>query len=337
MLKKIFDELAGLTTEQRNPRSMNLDAMTTREILEAMNAEDRTVPEVVARAIPQIEQAVNLISAAFQAGGRLIYVGAGTSGRLGVIDAAECPPTFGSQPWQVQGYIAGGHDALVRAVEGAEDSFEQAAHDLDVCALNEEDVVVGISASRRTPYVLGALSYAGEHQAKRILLICNTPAEKSEIRNPNQTPPNPPAGGGAEIAEVVISVPVGPELLTGSTRLKAGTATKLVLNMLSTAAMVSAGKCYENLMVDLRMGSLKLRARARKIFIELTGCDYDWADTVLNDADNELKTALVMHFKGVTAEHARELLDESQGRVRDVIEENRKSKSENPKSESENS
>ena len=304
MLKKIFDELAGLATEQRNPRTMNLDAMTTREILEAMNAEDRSVPEVVARALPEIEQAVDLITAAFQAGGRLIYVGAGTSGRLGVLDAAECPPTFGSDPWLVQGYIAGGPDALIKAVEGAEDSFEQAALDLDVCALNEEDAVVGITASRRTPYVLGALSYAGEHKAKRILLICNEPFPESTT-----------------FAEVVISLPVGPEVLTGSTRLKAGTATKLVLNMLSTAAMVRSGKCYENLMIDLRMGSMKLRARARKIFMELTGCDYDWADELLNSADGELKTALVMHFKGVTAEHAREMLEECGGSVRRVKEE----------------
>jgi N-acetylmuramic acid 6-phosphate etherase len=308
LLKKIFDELAGLTTEQRNSRSMKLDAMTTREILATMNAEDRTVPEVVAQALPQIEQAVELITASFQRGGRLIYVGAGTSGRLGVLDAAECPPTFGSEPWQVQGFIAGGQNALVRAVEGAEDSFEQAAHDLEICALNEADVVVGITASRRTPYVLGALSYAGERGAKRVFIICNTP---SDI----------PVNGGDKIADVIISIPVGPELLTGSTRLKAGTASKLVLNMLSTAAWVRTGKCYENLMVDLRMGSMKLRARARKIMIELTGCDYDWADEILNQADNELKTALVMHFKGVTAEHAREMLEEKGGSVRSVIEE----------------
>ena len=316
MLKKIFDELAGLSTEQRNPRSMNLDAMTTREILEAMNAEDRTVPDVIARALPEIERAVDLITVAFQAGGRLIYVGAGTSGRLGVLDAAECPPTFGAEPWQVQGYIAGGHSALVKAVEGAEDNFEQAAHDLDVCALNEEDVLVGITASRRTPYVLGALSYAGEHKAKRILLICNEPPEKFEIRNSKFESEQP-------IADVIISLPVGPEILTGSTRLKAGTATKLVLNMLSTAAMVRSGKCYENLMVDLRQGSLKLRARARKIFMEITGADYDWADAILNDAEGELKTALVMHFKGVTAEHAREMLEEMGGKVRGVIQNER--------------
>ena len=303
MLKKIFDELAGLSTEQRNPRSMNLDAMTVREILEAMNAEDRTVPEIIARALPQIEQAVNLIAAAFQAGGRLIYVGAGTSGRLGVIDAAECPPTFGSDPWQVQGFIAGGADALVRAAEGAEDSAEQGAHDLDLCALGENDVVVGITASRRTPYVLGALRFSGEHKVKRVLLICNDPPPES-----------------TEYAEVIISLPVGPELLTGSTRMKAGTATKLVLNMLTTAAWVRTGKCYENLMVDLRQGSMKLKARARKIMIELTGCDYEWADELLNQADNELKTALVMHWKGVEADHAREMLEEKGGSVRKVKE-----------------
>ena len=315
MLKKIFDELAGLGTEQRNPRTMNLDAMTTREILEVMNAEDRTVPEVVARAIPEIERAVELIAKALQSGGRLFYVGAGTSGRLGVLDAAECPPTFGSDPWQVQGFIAGGPSALVKPVEGAEDSFEQAAHDLEICALNEEDVLVGITASRRTPYVLGALSHAGERDAKRVFIICNEPP------NPKSQIPNSKSQAEQTVADVIISLPVGPEVLTGSTRLKAGTATKLVLNMLTTAAMVKSGKCYENLMVDLRMGSMKLRARARKIMIELTGCDYEWADEILNQADNELKTALVMHWKGATAEHAREMLEEKGGSVRRVIEE----------------
>jgi N-acetylmuramic acid 6-phosphate etherase len=232
----------------------------------------------------------------------LIYIGAGTSGRLGVLDAAECPPTFGADPWQVQGFIAGGHSALVRAAEGAEDDFEQASRDLEICALNEEDVLIGITASRRTPYVLGALSYAGEHNAKRVFIICNDPP-----------------GESTKLAEVVISLPVGPELLTGSTRMKAGTATKLVLNMLTTAAMVRTGKCYENLMVDLRQGSMKLRARARKIFIELTGCDYEWADEMLNQADQELKTALVMHWKGVTAEHAREMLEQAGGQIREAI------------------
>jgi N-acetylmuramic acid 6-phosphate etherase len=310
MSKHVFDELAELGTESRNAETMALDRMSTREILEAMQHEDRTVAEIVANALPQIAQAVELVAAALASGGRLIYVGAGTSGRLGILDAAECPPTFGSEPWQVQGFIAGGKDAVFHAVEGAEDDAEQAARDLDICAVSSGDVVCGITASRRTPYVLGALKYAQTRGAKRVFIICNTPPEN-----------------GGELADVVIAAPVGAEALTGSTRLKAGTATKMILNMLTTAAMVRIGKCYENLMVDLRAGSQKLRARARRIFIELTGSDYEWADATLNDADGELKTALVMHFRNVGAERARELLNECGGVVRRVIEEKRKAES----------
>lgn len=302
MSKSVFEELQNLATEQRNPATMNLDVMSVREILEAMNREDRTVPEAVAQAIPQIEQAVDLIVSALSLGGRLIYVGAGTSGRLGILDAAECPPTFSSEPWQVQGFISGGHNAVFKAVEGAEDDEEQAVRDLEVCCINEGDVVCGITASRRTPYVISALRHASERGAKRIFVICNTPPDDAH-----------------EFADVVISVPVGPEVLTGSTRMKAGTATKLVLNMLTTASMVRLGKCYENLMVDLRAGSQKLRARSRRIFMELTDSDYEWADEVLKQANGELKTALVMHFRGVDADVARSLLEESGGVVRKVI------------------
>jgi N-acetylmuramic acid 6-phosphate etherase len=300
--KTVFEELSALTTEARNPATMRLDSMSVREILLAMNTEDRKVPEVVAAALPQIEQAVDLITTALANGGRLIYVGAGTSGRLGVIDAAECPPTFGTEPWMVQGFIAGGHPSLVKAVEGAEDNAAQAAHDLDVVCLSPNDVLCGITASRRTPYVIGALEYAREHMCKTIFVICNEPPSDFQL------------------ADIIISLPVGPEALTGSTRLKAGTATKLVLNMLTTASMVRLGKCYENLMVDLRRGSEKLRARSRRILIELTGCDYEWADELLKEAGGELKTALVMQWKNVGAERARELLDEHDGIIRKVIE-----------------
>ncbi len=302
MSKSVFEELKNLTTEARNPDTMGLDTMSVREILEAMNREDRKVADLVATAIPQIERAVEIIVAAIQSGGRLIYVGAGTSGRLGVLDAAECPPTFGSDPWLVQGFIAGGPGAVFKAVEGAEDDADQPARDLNVCCINSNDVVCGITASRRTPYVIGALNYAKERGAKRLFVICNS------IDNSMN-----------DIADVVISVPVGPELLTGSTRMKAGTATKLVLNMLTTATMVRLGKCYENLMVDLRAGSEKLRARSRRIFMELTDSDYEWADEVLKQAGGELKTALVMHFRGVAADRARELLAESNGIVRNAI------------------
>ena len=196
MKETVFKELAGLSTEARNPETMNLDRMSVREILEALNREDRQVPETIARALPQIEKAVELVVRALQSDGRLIYVGAGTSGRLGVLDAAECPPTFGTEPHQVQGFIAGGYGALVRAVEGCEDDAEGAIHDLgEVCCINKEDIICGISASRRTPYVMGALSYAGERGAKRILLICNEPPD-----------------GSMKLAEVVISLPLGPEI-----------------------------------------------------------------------------------------------------------------------------
>jgi N-acetylmuramic acid 6-phosphate etherase len=303
MTKSVFEELQSLTTEARNPATMGLDSMSVREILLAMNSQDRTVPEAVAAAIPDIEKAVNLIVPALQSGGRLVYVGAGTSGRLGVLDAAECPPTFGTEPWQVQGFIAGGYGALVKAVEGAEDDARQATQDLGMCCLGDNDVVCGITASRRTPYVISSLQYARERGSKTVFIICNTPPDEIDF------------------ADVTISVPVGPEALTGSTRLKAGTATKLILNMLTTASMVRLGKCYENLMVDLRSNSEKLKARMRRILMELTGCDYEWADALMKEADGELKTALVMHWKNVGAEKARELLDEHGGVIRKVIEE----------------
>jgi N-acetylmuramic acid 6-phosphate etherase len=308
MSKSVFEELQGLTTEQRNPATMRLDSMSVREILLAMNEQDHTVPGIVAAALGDIEKAVNLIVPALRSGGRLIYVGAGTSGRLGILDAAECPPTFGTEPWQVQGFIAGGYGALVKAVEGAEDNSDQAVRDLDLCSLCENDVICGITASRRTPYVIRSLQYAREQGCKTVFIICNTP------------PDSPPFMGGQGGADVIISVPVGPEALTGSTRLKAGTATKLVLNMLTTASMVRLGKCYENLMVDLRSTSEKLKARMRRILMDLTDCDYEWADALMKEAGGELKTALVMHWKNVGADRARELLDESGGVIRKVIE-----------------
>ena len=317
MKEDVFKELAGLSTEARNPDTLNLDSMTTREILEAMNREDRKVPEIVAAAIPEIEVLVEHIVSALQKGGRLLYIGAGTSGRLGVLDASECPPTFGTDPTLVQGFIAGGYDSLRKAAEGAEDNPDGAIHDFELCCLGHDDVVVGITASRRTPYVLGGLSYAKKHGCYTALLICNEWPKESTVNEEPEAPLNPPKSadefGGRP--DLIISLPVGPEVLTGSTRLKAGTATKLALNMITTAAWVRMGKCYGNLMVDLRMGSQKLQARARRIMIAITGCDYEWADELLTEAHGELKTALVMHFRGVTAEHAREILEESGGKL----------------------
>ncbi|MCB9357459.1 MAG: N-acetylmuramic acid 6-phosphate etherase [Calditrichaeota bacterium] len=342
MKESVFQELAGLTTEARNPDTQNLDTMSTRDILEAMNREDRKVPEIVAKAIPEIEKLVERIVSSLQAGGRLLYIGAGTSGRLGVLDAAECPPTFGTDPWQVQGFIAGGYDALVRAVEGAEDNPDGVLHDYEMCCINEEDVVVGITASRRTPFVLGGLRHAKSHGCFTALLICNEPPTESMIYEasvnagpgaqphaPQDSDPSPVFRGGEggssgseppqQFVDVIISLPVGPEALTGSTRLKAGTATKLALNMISTASWVRMGKCYGNLMVDLRMGSQKLQARARRIMMELTGCEYEWADELLRTAGGELKTALVMHFRGLTSDHAREVLEEHRGKLKEAI------------------
>lgn len=322
MKETVFRELAGLSTEARNPDTMNLDSMTTREILEAMNHEDRKVPEIVAAAIPEIEKLVERVVVALQKGGRLLYIGAGTSGRLGVLDASECPPTFGTDPTLVQGFIAGGYESLRKAAEGAEDNPDGAIHDFELCCLGHDDVVVGITASRRTPYVLGGLSYAKSQGCFTALLICNEWPKESTINEEAEAPLNPPKSadefGGRP--EVIIELPVGPEVLTGSTRLKAGTATKLALNMITTAAWVRMGKCYGNLMVDLRMGSQKLQARARRIMMEITGCDYEWADELLTEASGELKTALVMHFRGVTAEHARELLEESGGKIERPVE-----------------
>jgi N-acetylmuramic acid 6-phosphate etherase len=319
MKRTVFDELAGLQTESRNPDTMNLDSMSVREILEAMNREDHKVPDVLAAAIPQIEKVVEMVVESLQAGGRLIYIGAGTSGRLGVLDAAECPPTFGTEPWQVQGFIAGGYDSLRKAAEGAEDKEDGAHHDLtEIACVNHLDTVVGITASRRTPYVIGGLRRAKEEGARTALLICNEPPDESisnEEALDKGSSPQQGAGGLGGVADVIISLPVGPEVLTGSTRMKAGTATKLALNMITTAAWVRMGKCYENLMVDLRQGSSKLQARARKILMEVTGCDYEWADELLTSASGELKTALVMHFKGVTADHAREILEENGGKT----------------------
>lgn len=303
MSHKVYQELKDLETESRNPRTAGLDVMSVREILEAMNREDRTVAEVVSDALPEVEKAAKAAETAFRQGGRLIYVGAGTSGRLGVLDASECPPTFGADPEQVRGVIAGGYGALVKSAEGAEDEEETAARDLRSLSLKPEDVVCGITASRRTPYVISALRFAKNTRCRTILIICNSIPENY-----------------LELSDIIISLPVGPEILTGSTRLKAGTATKMVLNMITTSAMIRQGKCYENLMVDLKIWSDKLRARARRILTEITGLDYGAADALLKSADGELKTAIVMHLKDLNADRAREALNESGGVIRKAIE-----------------
>ncbi|MEV6339426.1 N-acetylmuramic acid 6-phosphate etherase [Nocardia vinacea] len=294
-------EIGSLTTEASNPRTSALDSMPIEELLRTMNAEDAGVASAVAQAIPEIARAVELIVAARRRGGRLIYVGAGTSGRLGVLDAVECPPTFGTDPGEVLGIIAGGPDAFLRAVEGAEDDPALAVADLSAIALTGDDVVVALAASGRTPYAVGALQYGGSVGAATVAISCNRNAEASAH------------------ADVGIEIDTGPEVLTGSTRLKAGTAQKMVCNMLSTAAMVRAGKVYGNLMVDVKPTNAKLVDRARRIVAEATGADPATAAALLDAAGGHVKTAIVMRLAGVDASAARALLHDADGRVRDAV------------------
>lgn len=289
------------TTESRNPRTATLDAMSVTEFLTVMNAEDHRVADAVATQIPQIAQAVNLAVIALRRGGRLIYTGAGTSGRLGVLDAAECPPTFGTEPELVVGLLAGGQQAMFQAVEGAEDSTELGVSDLVEIGLTADDVVVGIAASGRTPYVIGGLDYAREIGAATVAIACN---------------PDPEVGLHADVS---IEVDNGPEVLTGSTRLKAGTSQKLILNMISTASMVQIGKVYGNLMVDVRPTNEKLVSRAIGIIQAATDCDAERAAQALSEADNHAKTAIVAILCGIDADAARSRLAEADGFVRRAL------------------
>ncbi|NUM77758.1 N-acetylmuramic acid 6-phosphate etherase [candidate division KSB1 bacterium] len=301
MSKKIFDEIKDLVTETRNPRTMDIDAQDRLEILRRINQEDALIPEIVADEIPHIAQAVDLVVAAFKNGGRLFYLGAGTSGRLGVLDASECPPTYGTDPEMIQGLIAGGYKALVRSQEGAEDIFEHGRRDLEDAGFNSKDVVFGIAASRRTPYVIGALTYAREIGAKTVYLTCNP---REEITIP---------------VDVAICPVVGPEVIMGSTRMKAGTATKLVLNMVTTTAMIRLGKVYGNMMVDLRMTSKKLEERSKRVVMMVTNLSYEEAGAVLAQAGGHVKTALVMALANVSAEEARKRLEQANGFIRGAI------------------
>lgn len=295
--RAIFRELSGLVTEQRNPRSRRLDRLTTPQVLRLMNGEDQRVPRAVSREIPRISKSVDLIVERLLRGGRLFYVGAGTSGRLGVLDAAECPPTFGTPRTLVQGIIAGGRRALVRSIEGAEDDSRAAEAALRKRRVGPKDIVVGIMASRRTPYALGAIAYGRRVGAATIAVTAN-PAAAAEIK-----------------CDVVIAPRVGPEVLTGSTRLKSGTAQKLVLNMLSTATMVRLGKIYENLMVDLRTASRKLEERTKRVLMHATGARYGETDGLLRRAGGSLKVAIVMRRAKVTRVEAERRLKEAQGWV----------------------
>ncbi len=297
MSKQLSLDLGKLLTEQRNPASKDLDALSTEGVLRLINSQDKLVPVAVEREIPYIAQAVELVVAAFRSGGRLIYVGAGTSGRLGIVDASECPPTFGSDPGQVIGLIAGGHAAMFQSQEGAEDNEEQASHDLRKLALGDRDVVCGIAASRRTPYVVAAVRYARAVGARTLYVTTN-----------------PRADFDLDV-DVAICPEVGPEVLMGSTRMKSGTAQKLVLNMLTTTAMVRLGKVFENMMVDLQLTNNKLVARSRRIVMIATGVPYEAADSALTEAGGHVKTAIVMLLAHIDAAGARDLLARGDGFV----------------------
>lgn len=293
--------LRGMTTETRNPHTMELDRMSELEIVTAMNQEDAKVPQAVSRCLPQIAQAAAFAVEAFRSGGRMFYLGAGTSGRLGVLDAAECPPTFGVPREMVVGLIAGGDQAFTTAIEGAEDSLTLAEEDLKAHDLSGRDFVVGIAASGRTPYVLGGLEYAKSLGCHTAAIACN-------------------AGSAVgKAAELSIEVDCGPEVLTGSTRLKSGTAQKLILNMISTASMVRMGKVYQNLMVDVVQTNEKLCVRAENIVMQATGVDRTEARRVIDEAGGSAKTAITMILAGCTAQQAAQRLEAAGGFVRAAI------------------
>jgi N-acetylmuramic acid 6-phosphate etherase len=301
--KALFSEISKLTTEQRNPASMDIDARSTAEILKIINEEDKKVPLAVEKEIPYIEQAVEIIVHALKNGGRLLYFGAGTSGRLGVVDASECPPTFGTPFGMIEGYIAGGKEAMFRAKEGAEDYEENGAKDVIAANVTSKDVVCGIAASRRTPYVVGAVKKAKELGAATLYITCNP---RSEFN--------------IEEVDIAICPYVGPEVIMGSTRMKSGTAQKLVLNMLTTTSMIRMGKVYENMMIDLQMTNKKLVERSKRIVMTITGVSYDEAAEFLNKAGGHVKTALVMIKANVDADEARARLQKAEGFVRQAIE-----------------
>jgi N-acetylmuramic acid 6-phosphate etherase len=296
--RRVFDEIAALATEQRNPRTTNLDRLPVKDILAVINSEDRLVAGNVRSEIPFIAEIVELTVAAIKRGGRIIYIGAGTSGRLGVLDAAECPPTFGTPPEMVVGIIAGGDTALRRAVEGAEDREEEGRRAIRDAGVGEKDVVIGLAASRRTPYVVAALAEARSLAARTALICC---APREEVAIP---------------VDVAVCLRVGPEAVMGSTRMKAGSAQKMTLNLISTATMIRLGKLYQNMMVDLMATSRKLVERSRRTVMTVTGIGFKEACKVLDDAGGSVKTAIVMVRGEVSREVAEEKLERADGLVR---------------------
>ncbi|MFA7416319.1 MAG: N-acetylmuramic acid 6-phosphate etherase [Rhizobium sp.] len=299
----LLSELEKLVSEGRNPKTMDIDLLPPIDILRQMNDADREVPLAVDAVIAEIASTVDTIVSAFQKGGRLIYLGAGTSGRLGVLDASECPPTFGVREGMVVGLIAGGSEALIRSIEGAEDDQEEGRRSLVDIDLKAEDVVVGIAVSGRTPYVIGGLNYAKQVGAATVALSCN------------------PDSIIAGMADHAISPVVGPEILTGSTRLKSGTAQKLILNMLSTASMIRMGKSYQNLMVDVNASNQKLVARATRIVMQATGCTPQQARLFLDKTDNDAKLAILIAITGMDVEEGRLALQNAGGFLRKAISE----------------
>lgn len=297
MAENLLQTLSTLITEQRNPNSMHVDSLSALEIVQLMNEEDKQVPLAIEKCLPQIAQAVERIVAAFQQGGRLVYIGAGTSGRLGVLDASECPPTFGVSPEMVKGIIAGGERALRHPIEGAEDSKTHAVVDLQTIQFSSKDVLVGIAASGRTPYVIGALEYAKSLGSVTVSIASN------------------PNSAMANIVDIAIDTVVGPEVLTGSSRLKSGTAQKLVLNMLTTTSMILMGKCYQNLMVDVQASNEKLKARAIRIVMQATDCDKTLAEETLKLADQNAKLAIMMILSGLDRAQAEALLEKHHGKL----------------------
>ncbi|MGC8654111.1 MAG: N-acetylmuramic acid 6-phosphate etherase [Candidatus Kryptoniota bacterium] len=300
--KQLFHELTTLVTEQRNPASMDIDSKNVIDILRIINNEDKKVAFAVEKELPYIAEAVEIVVNAFRSGGRLFYTGAGTSGRIGVQDAAECPPTYGTDPEMIQAMIAGGRPALFKAQEGAEDYEENGANDVLAHGITSRDVVCGIAASRRTPYVVGAIKKSREIGAKTIFVTTN-PRSQFDLE-----------------VDVAICPEVGPEVIMGSTRMKSGTAQKMILNMITTASMIRLGKVYENMMVDLQMTNKKLEERSKRIIMAITGVDYETAERVLYEAGGHVKTAVVMIKANVTADEAKRRLNLSNGFVRTAIE-----------------
>ncbi len=301
MSRRVFREIQSALTEKRNPRSFNIDTASTLQILRLINSEDRIPALAVQKELPKIARAVEIVVAAFKKGGRLFYIGAGTSGRLGVLDAAECPPTFGTDPKMIKGIIAGGYRTLIRSKEGVEDNFQAGASDLKKVKLSKKDVVIGLAASKRTPYVLGALQYAKKIGSRTVFIYCN-PNFQAKFK-----------------ADVEICSKVGPEVLTGSTRMKAGTAQKMVLNLISTTAMVKMGKVYQNLMVDLQATSQKLVERSKRTIMLVTGVNYGTAQKYLRLSGGNVKTALVMILTKCDRKKAEQRLKQAGGFVRKAL------------------